>query len=235
VNVTGSSRTLVLSNALGTTAAIWDPQMPALGAFHVVRYEHPPYASVAELGREVLRLVPGRFSLCGLSLGGMVGMWLAVCAPKRVDRLVLACTSARFGVPAEWAERAAVVRARGIGAVAEDALEKWFTPAFRVGRAFMRMQLETPAENYAAGLEAIGGFDFRDRLDRIAAPTLVIAGAEDAATPPADAAFIADRIPDARLIVIEGAAHLANVERPDEFTAALLEHLGRPRLGASDY
>jgi 3-oxoadipate enol-lactonase len=225
VNVARPTRTLVLSNALGTTAAMWDPQLPALGAFHVVRYEHPPYTSVAELGREVLRLVPGRFSLCGLSLGGMVGMWLAACVPERIDRLVLACTSARFGVPAEWAERAALVRVRGMGAVAEDALEKWFTPAFRAREPFLRMQLETPAEDYAAGLEAIGSFDFRDQLGRIAAATLVVAGAEDAATTPADAAFIADRIPDARLVVIEGAAHLANVERADAFTAALLEHL----------
>ena len=88
------------------------------------------------------------------------------------------------------------------------------------------MQLETPAEEYAAGLEAIGSFDFRDRLGEIAAPTLVIAGAEDSATTPADAAFIAERIPGARLLVVEGAAHLANVERPDAFTAALLAHLG---------
>ncbi len=226
MNVTQPTRTLVLSNALGTTAAVWDPQLPALGAFRVVRYEHPPYTSVAELGREVLRLVPGRFSLCGLSLGGMVGMWLAVYAPERVDRLVLACTSARFGDPAEWADWAALVRTRGMGAVAEDALEKWFTTAFRAREPFLRMQLETPAEDYAAGLEAIGSFDFRDRLGRIGAPTLVIAGAEDTATTPADAAFIADRIPDARLVVIEGGAHLANVERPEAFTAALLDHLG---------
>ena len=184
MNVTGPAQrpVLVLSNALGTTAAVWDPQLSALGAFDVVRYEHPPYASVAELGRGMLRLVRGRFSLCGLSLGGMVGMWLAVHAPERLDRLVLACTSAN-------------------------------------------MQLAVPPEDYAPGLEAIGAFDFRDALAQIAAPTLVIAGAEDPATTVADAQFLAERIPAARLAVIPGAAHLANVEQPERFNAELVRHL----------
>ncbi|HSS73308.1 MAG TPA: alpha/beta fold hydrolase [Gaiellaceae bacterium] len=216
---------LVLSNALGTTAALWDPQLPALGGFDVVRYEHPPYSSVAELGREVLRIVPGRFSLCGLSLGGMVGMWIAVNAPDRVDRLVLACTSARFGEPEGWDTKAALVRSEGMAAVAGDALDAWFTPRFVDRRRFLELQLAVPAEDYARGLEAIGAFDFRDELAQIAAPTLVIAGAEDPATTVGDAEFLAERIPGARLTVIPGAAHLANVEQPERFNAELVHHL----------
>jgi 3-oxoadipate enol-lactonase len=221
---------LVLSNALGTTSELWAPQLPVLAEhFRVVRYDHAPRRSVAVLGNDVVALANSlgldRFSFCGLSLGGMVGMWFGVHAPDRVDRLVLACTSARFGTPREWRERAARVRAEGMTSVAYAALERWFTPEFRDRERFLEMQLATPPEDYALGLEAIGGFDFRDRLGEIAAPTLVIAGAEDCATTPADARFIAERIPDARLLVIEGAAHLANVERPDEFTAAVLEHL----------
>jgi len=221
---------LVLSNALGTTAELWDPQLPVLGErFHVVLYDHLPRSSVADLGRDVLAMADdlglGRFSLCGLSLGGMVGMWLAVNAPDRIGRLVLACTSARFGVPEEWGARAALVRAQGMPAVAYDALQKWFTPAYGGRERFLEMQLGIPREDYAQGLEAIGGFDFRERLGEIAAPTLVIAGAQDSATTPEDADFIARGIPSASLVVLEGAGHLANVEQSEAFTSAVLEHL----------
>jgi 3-oxoadipate enol-lactonase len=227
---------IVLSNALGTTSALWQPQLPALTPYHrVIVYEHAPLASVSALGAQVLdfadALQISRFSFCGLSLGGMVGMWLGVQAPDRVDKLVLACTSARFGSPEEWAERAAVVRKDGMSAVAHDALNKWFTPRFREREPFLRMQLDTHPEDYALGLEAIGSFDFRGQLDRLAAPTLVIAGAEDSATTTADAAFIAERIAGARLVVLDGAAHLANVEQAAAFNAALLEHCLRTRIG----
>jgi pimeloyl-ACP methyl ester carboxylesterase len=108
---------------------------------------------------------------------------------------------------------------------AHDALEKWLTPAFPSRERFLEMQLAMDPEDYALGLLAIGGFDFRDRLDRILAPTLVIAGALDTATTPGDARFIAEGIFDARLVVLEGAAHLANVEQSAAFNAAVLEHL----------
>ena len=152
-------------------------------------------------------------------------MWLGAEAPDRVDRLVLACTSARFGEPVTWTRRAAQVRALGMDAVAHEALDKWFTPSFRDREPFLEMQLRTPPEHYALGLEAIGGFDFRERLGEISAPTLVLAGAEDEATTPADAAFIAARIPRARLVVLDDAAHLANVERPRSFNHELVRHL----------
>lgn len=223
---------LVLSNALGTTSELWRRQLPVLTGFRVLLYEHPPKASVDELGTAVLReldaLGSQRFAFCGLSLGGMVGMWLAASRPDRLDRLVLVSTSARFGRPEEWLERAALVRAEGMSAVAEDALDKWFTPAYHDREPFRRMQLETPPEDYAKGLEAIGGFDFRDQLERITAPTLVVAGSEDVATSPTDAAYLAERIPGARLVVLDGAAHLPNVERADRFNAALVEHLAAP-------
>jgi 3-oxoadipate enol-lactonase len=158
---------VVFSNALGTTSDLWHPQVPALSAnFRVVLYDHPPLASVEALARHVLDLADElhleRFSFCGLSLGGMVGMWLGANAPDRLDKLVLACTSARFGVPEEWRERAALVRAEGMAGVAYDALDKWFTPAYQEREPFLRMQLETSADDYALGLEAIGAFDFRD-------------------------------------------------------------------------
>jgi 3-oxoadipate enol-lactonase len=224
------ARPLVLSNALGTTAEMWAPQVDELSRrFAVVRYEHPARASVGELADALLdalaRVGLGRVSFCGLSLGAMVGMSIAADAPERIDRLVLACTAARFGVPAQWSRRAAFVRAYGMAEIARDALDKWFTPAFADRERYYEMQLDCDPEEYALGLEAIGGCDFRERLGEIQAQTLVIAGAQDTATPPADAAALADGIPDARLAVLDGAAHLANVEAPEAFTLAVLEHL----------
>lgn len=223
---------VILSNALGTTSAVWGHQIPALAVrCRVLTYEPTPRPTVEALAQDVLELATrvgfGRFSFCGLSLGAMVGMRLASSAPERMDRLVLACTSARFGVPAEWRDRAALVRAHGMQAVAPDALEKWFTPGYADRALFLDMQLATPAEDYALGLEAIGSFDARSELASVDAPTLVISGAEDTATPPADGAYLAERIPRARLVVIPGAAHLANVEQADPFNEAVLAHLAQ--------
>jgi 3-oxoadipate enol-lactonase len=224
---------LILSNALGTTSAVWDAQLPALAArYRVLTYEPAPRPSVEALAEDVLELATrvgfGRFSLCGLSLGAMVGMRLALSAPQRIDHLVLTCTSARFGVPGEWQDRASLVRAYGMQAVAAGALDKWFTPGFDDRSQFLAMQLDTPAEDYALGLEAIGGFDVRSDLASIDAPTLVVSGADDTATPPSDGAFLADRIPGARLVVLAGAAHLANVEQARAFNETVLAHLAAP-------
>lgn len=221
---------VILSNALGTTSELWNAQLPALASeFRVVRYEHAPLSSVDALGEQVISIADSldldRFSFCGLSLGGMVGLWLGVHAPDRLDRLVVACTSVRFGVPDQWYDRAALVRSSGMSAVAYDALDKWFTPAYAETERFLRMQLETAAEDYALGLEAIGGFDFRNELDAVLVPTLVIAGADDVATTPADAAAIASGVASGRLAVLENAAHFANVEQPAAFNVALLDHL----------
>jgi 3-oxoadipate enol-lactonase len=221
---------LVLSNALGTTAALWDPQLEELERGRtVIRYEHALRGSVAELAEPLLealaRVGMQHVSFCGLSLGAMVGMWIAAEHPDRIDRLVLACASARFGVPSEWAARAAFVRAHGVGQVAREALDKWFTPAYVDRQPFLDMQLAFAPGDYALGLEAIGGFDFRERLGAIEAPTLVIAGADDTATTPDEAAALASGIPDSRLVVLDRAAHLANVEAPRAFTLAVLEHL----------
>jgi pimeloyl-ACP methyl ester carboxylesterase len=151
--------------------------------------------------------------------------WLGLNEPGRIDKLALACTATGFGRPSDWEERAELVRAKGMAAVASDAIEKWLSPGHPTRERFLQMQLDFEAEDDALGLEAIGAFDLRDELPSIKAPTLVIAGADDTATPPGDAAFIANRIPNARLRILAGARHLANVCRPVEFNAGLLEHL----------
>lgn len=231
------SRVVALSGSLGSTSAMWDAQAGPLerAGFRVVRLEHPGHggtpvedvSTVAELARRAVALVGGeRFAFVGLSLGGAIGIRLALDAPDRVERLVLACTSARFGSPAQWRERAATVRAGGMEAVAETVLARWFTPSFDDVRRYREMLLSTDPEGYARCCEAVAGWDARDELVRLTARTLVISGADDPATPPEHGDAITAALPAARHHVLADARHLANVERAEEFNALLLEHLG---------
>ena len=237
---------LVLSSSLGTTRELWSRQVAELAErFRVLAYDHPGHGAseLAELPSTVEALAGGlvglldelgleRVSLCGVSLGGMVSMAAALQAPERVERLVLASTSAHLGPPEPWLDRARVVRTEGMEAVASSVVARWFTPAFRheqpetVGH-FRAMLVATPAEGYARCCEAIAAWDARDRIASIAAPALVVVGADDPATPVEHAELVAARIPGARLHVLERAAHLANVERAEAFTSAVLEHLGQ--------
>lgn len=230
---------LVLSNSIGTTLELWDPQLPAfVPAFRVLRYDQlghgrsdvPPGPYTVELlGRELLALLDQleieRFSFCGLSLGGAVGMWLGANASERLERLVLAGTSAYFGPPERWIERAQTVRAEGMEPLAEATMGRWFTPAFEGAAPFRERFVATPAEGYAPCCDAIRDWDFRAELGRVSAPTLVLVGADDPATPPEQAELIAAGIRGARLVVIPDAAHLLNVEQPEAFNAAALDHL----------
>jgi 3-oxoadipate enol-lactonase len=234
---------LVLSNSLGTTLAMWNEQAQALNErFRLLRYDHrghggspvpPGPYRIDDLGRDVLvlldRLEVERFSFCGLSIGGMVGMWLAGETPERVERLVLCCTSARFP-PDTFDSRARKVRAEGVSAIADAVVERWFTPAFRTSRPDVvewarRMLLGTPAEGYAGCCKAIRDADLSDSVGTISAPTLVISGADDPAAPPYQAELIRDSILGASLEVIPDAAHLANIERPEAISQAILDHL----------
>jgi 3-oxoadipate enol-lactonase len=237
---------LVLSNSLGTTQELWDRQLPDLAdRFRIVTYDHPGHGSselpeqpctVENLARVLLGLLDDlaleRVSICGTSIGGMVGIALARAAPERVERLVLACTSAHIGPPERWTERARIVRAEGMEAIADTVVTYWFTPELpreepeTVAR-FRAMLAAAPPEGYARCCEALAAWDARERLSPIAAPVLVVAGAEDRATPREHAELIASRIPGARLHVLERAAHLANVEQAQAFTGALFEHLGQ--------
>ena len=180
---------LVMANSLGTTLRMWEDQAPSLRErFRLLRYDHRghggspvpsgPY-EIGDLGRDVLalldRLGVEQFSFCGLSVGGMVGMWLASEAPERVERLVLCCTAARFAPPEQWEERARTARAKGVGAIADAVLERWFTPPFRESHpgtvAWAGGMLRgTPAEGYAGCCEAIRDADLRGRLGAISAP-----------------------------------------------------------------
>jgi 3-oxoadipate enol-lactonase len=225
---------LALPSSLGTSIDLWEANLPHWPAFRVLRYDQAGYDSVAGLGRDLLELLDllelEQISLCGLSLGGATALWVAASAPERLDRLVLACTSATFGDPEPWLERAALVRERGLEPIADGILANWFTPSFAathpevVGR-FRGLLTGTPRERYALCCEAIARWDFRDRLSGIRTPTLVIAAADDHSTPPEHAELLAAGIDGARLAVLPHAAHLANVEEPEAFAALVTEHL----------
>jgi 3-oxoadipate enol-lactonase len=235
---------LVLANSLGTSLEMWDDQAPALAErFRVLRFDARghgrsdvpggPYA-IEDLGRDVLGLLDAlrieRAHFCGLSMGGMTGMWLGVHAPERIDRLVLCSTSTHMPPRETWDDRAALVRSEGMEAVADGAIERWFSEEGRDERpdAVERVRnglLQTPAEGYAASCEAIRDHDLRDQVGAITAPTLVIVGDEDPSTPPDHARFIADRVDGARMLEIERARHLLNVEHPGLVTDELIDHL----------
>ena len=235
---------LVLSNSLGTHLAMWDAQRAALTArYRVLRYDTrghgastvtPGPYSIDQLGRDVLVLLDAlkirRAHFCGLSLGGMTGMWLAVHAPERIAKLVLASTTARIGAPEAYNQRIATVRSGGMAAVAEGVLERWFTADFRARAPaavapFRDMLIATPPEGYASCCAAVRDMDQREAIGGVRHPTLVIAGTHDVATPPADGRAIAERIRGARYVELD-AAHISNVEAADRFTAEVLGFLG---------
>jgi 3-oxoadipate enol-lactonase len=223
---------LALPSSLGTTAELWDANAGYWSrTFGLLRYTQRGRDSIEELGRDFLQLLDNRgldrVSLCGLSLGGATAMWVAANAPERIDRLVLACTSARFGEPGPWLERAAVVRRQGLEPIADGIVARWFTPAERpeVVARFRQMLVDTPRGDYAACCEALARWDFRDRLGDIRTPTLVLAGAEDPSTPLDHAELLAREIPEAKLVVLSAAAHLANVEQAGAFSRLVTEHL----------
>jgi 3-oxoadipate enol-lactonase len=234
------SPALVFTGSLGTDLTMWQPQADVLKPrFCTLRYdirghgasEVPPGPySMDELGSDLIALLDRlhieRATLCGLSIGGMISMWVAAHAPERVDRLVLCCTSALLGPPESWLERAAIVRAGGVEAVADAVLERWFSPAFTrahpdvIDRVRATL-IATPREGYAGCCEAVAAMDLTGALPSITAPTLVISAAEDPSIPPEHGRRIADLIPGARFELIPGARHIVSVERADLVTALI--------------
>jgi 3-oxoadipate enol-lactonase len=235
---------VALSCSLGTDRSMWDPQARRLSdRMQVLRYDlrghgaspapDGPYA-IADLGGDLLELLDRleieRASLCGVSIGGMLSMWVAAHAPERVERLVLCCTSAYLDPEGTYRDRARAVREHGLEPLADAALERWFTPAFRADHPELvsrmrRAFLATSVEGYAGCCEALADMDLRGDLARIRAPTLVISGADDPSTPPEHGRAIADGIPGARFEVVPDAAHLANLGQPERVGELIDHHL----------
>jgi 3-oxoadipate enol-lactonase len=239
---------LALGTSIGTHQGLFGAQAAVLGRrFRLLRFEHrghgpagaqspapPGPYTIADLGTDVLGLLDqhglDQVAYAGVSLGGMVGMWLAANAPERISRLALCCTSAHMPPASMWTDRAATARTEGLAALVQATTGRWFTPAFiqrhpAEVEPIATMFTGTDPEGYAGCAEAIAAMDQRPALPSITAPTLVIAGADDPSTPPWHGAQLARAIPGATLTVVRGSAHLANYQTPGPVTAALAAHL----------
>jgi 3-oxoadipate enol-lactonase len=234
---------LMLSNSLGTDLNMWDVQVkPFTERFRLIRYDRrghgqsavPPGPYTMErLGRDVLGILDQlgieRIDWCGLSMGGMVGQWLGANAPNRIRRLVLANTSCHYPVKEPWNERIAAVKATGLAPLVDLMMARWFSQSFIEAKpqtiARMRdMMLSTPTAGYIANCEAVRDMDHRHILAEISAPTLIITGRHDVATPLAAGEYIRARIPGAALTVLD-AGHISNIEQASDFTAEVMGFL----------
>jgi 3-oxoadipate enol-lactonase len=234
---------LVLSNSLGTDFSMWEPQLRAFEQrFRVIRYDTRGHGKSAvtrgpytfeQLGGDVvslldeLRIAEAHF--CGLSMGGMTGMWLGLHAANRLRKLVVSSASARFGSMESWNARIEKVLREGMASVATQVVERWYTPEFRRDhpeqvRATLQMLEATPAEGYAACCGALRDTDMREAIHAIHTPTLILTGAKDPVSPPADGQFLAAQIPGAQYRELQ-AAHLSNIEAAESYTDAVIHFL----------
>lgn len=237
---------LVLSNSLGTDLHMWDAQIPAFTQhFQVLRYDtrghgkslvsEGPY-SIEQLGADVLALLDAldieKAYFCGLSMGGLIGQWLAINAPARIERLVLCNTAAKIGSPEVWNPRIDTVLSGGAQAMRDlrDAsISRWFTPEFAEAEPakvepIVGMLAQTSPEGYAANCAAVRDADYREQLGRIGVPTLIVCGSGDAVTTTEHGRFMQERIAGAELVEFH-AAHLSNVQAGDAFSQRVLAFL----------
>lgn len=237
-----SGPTLMMSNSLGCTMAMWEPQMPALTKlFRVIRYDRRGHGksgmngptSMERYGKDVLAILDDlnidKVHWCGLSMGGMVGQWLGANAPERFNKIILANTSCYYPDPTNWHNRIKAVREGGLKAVADAVIGGWLTAHFRerepeTTAKMKAMLIASPVEGYLAACEALSTLDQRALLPKIKSPTLVIAGRQDNATPVAAGELIRSNIPGASMTLLD-AAHISNVEQPYAFTDAVVGFL----------
>jgi 3-oxoadipate enol-lactonase len=234
---------LVFSNSLGATLSMWDPQWPVFQKqFRVLRYDTrghgqssatPGPYTIEQLGRDVLALLDelhfDRVNFCGLSMGGQTGMWLALNAAARLNKLILCNTAAKIGTPEMWNTRIEAATKGGMKSISTAVMERWFSSDYRANSpdviaAIKQLFERTNPEGYAANCAAIRDFDARESIAVIHTPTLVISGTHDAATTPADGRYLADHIPGARYVELN-AAHLSNIEARERFNSELNDFL----------
>jgi 3-carboxy-cis,cis-muconate cycloisomerase len=241
----GEGAPLLLGGSLGTTLAMWDPQVETLAARRrVIRFDHRghggspvpagPY-TIAALGADVIALMDrlglARADYAGVSIGGMVGQWLAVHAPERIGRLIVISSAPDTLNPGAFRERARLVREAGsTEPVADAVVAGWFTDGFAAAHptvvaAHRQMIVDTPVDGYASCCEAVAAHDLGAGLATVRSPALVVAGAQDRAIPPSQGERIAAAIPGARFELLDPGSHLLSVERADAVNRLILEHL----------
>jgi 3-oxoadipate enol-lactonase len=234
---------VVLSNSLGTDINMWTPQLTAFNRhLRVLRYDTrghdhsvvtPGPYSIDLLGQDVLTLLDSldieRAHFCGISMGGLTGLWLGVHAPQRLNKLVVCDTAARVGTAEGWQARAKLVREEGMPEVADGAADRWFTPHFiqhqpQLVDMLLKQLRNSPPAGYAACCDALAVADLRQDIARIQLPTLVVCGAHDPVTTPADARYIVEQVKGARYVELD-ASHLSNVEAAEAFNDAVVSFL----------
>ena len=245
VEVSGrdSGPLLMLSNSLGTDLHMWDDQAAEFGKrFRLIHHDRRghgrsgapkgPY-SFERFGRDILAILDAlkisKVNWCGLSMGGMDGQWLGANAPDRVEKLVLANTNFYYADKAPWADRIKFVTENGLEALVEVNMKRWFTDGFRARapetmERMRKMFVASDRAGYCACVGAVRDIDFRASNPTIKAPTLVIVGTHDAATPPAAGQGIAGQVKGAKVVALD-AAHISNVEQPKAFADAVLNFL----------
>jgi 3-oxoadipate enol-lactonase len=235
---------LMLSNSIAADLTMWDPQVADFARhFRLIRYDRrghgksdvpPAPYSMEIMGRDVLAVLDAlgikSINWCGLSMGGMVGQWLGANAPDRIEKLILCDTHYYYADKQPWNDRVKAAREKGMAALGPAFMERWFTKSFRESdpHAVAKIQMvlaATPVEGFAGCCMAGRDMDHRDLLGRIKAPTLVLTGRQDSATPLQANQEISEKIPGARLVVIEDASHLSNIAQPQAFTKAVMDFL----------
>lgn len=238
--------TIVFAHSVGCSLEIWEAQVAALNdRYHCVRYDLRNHGrsqsldvetTIDDLAADLLGLLDAlgidSAHIAGLSIGGMLGQAFAVAHPERVRSLALVSTTAYLPPLDFWQSRADTVRAEGMDSVADGIMPRWFTEPFLqnhpdIVRGYRDRLAATDAAGYGRCCVAIGTMDLRERIGAIAAPTLIVVGAEDPATPPAMAEDLRQRIPGAEMVVVSDASHIISIEKPDAVTAQLAAFLAR--------
>jgi 3-oxoadipate enol-lactonase len=236
---------LVLSNSLGSNFGMWDAQIPELTkTYRVLRYDTrghgqsevtPGPYTFKQLARDVLALADSlyidKFSFCGLSMGGVTGLWIALHASNRLNKLALCSTGAKIGTADAWNARIEAVRKAGTKSIAAATMERWFTARFRERDPQTVERIQKTLENtntvgYIACCEALRDADLREKVASISVPTLIISATHDPAAPPTDGKFLAKQIAGARYVELD-AAHLANIEQHKQFTQEVSTFFGK--------
>ena len=238
---------ILLLNSMGTTTAMWDPQLAMLEEhFRVIRMDTRGHGQsgtpdgnytfddlVADALATLDRHNAETASVMGCSLGSMTALGLGLTAPGRIHRIV--CSAARADAPEpfrqSWDDRAAVIAEKGVAGLWEGSLGNWLTPAFREANpdvvAAMKTEfMKTTDDGYVRCGAALKGLDYLKDLPNLSVPTLFIAGAEDKGAPPAVMKHMADVTPGSLFSVIPDAGHIVNVNAPDAFSVAIMEFLG---------